>query len=185
MRRQQINTDFRLVTEFLDSPASREDKIEKISRFLDVYKDLSSSQDREIQSMLSRMRDDLEHLQVTVISFSQLPEDIVRGYYSSIRRIEIPGLPEGTRALGRVKIWAYISAQGLIGLQAESIDDTALEVTGPAGIETVKQMIIRKLSTLSLPSPRSKDGVSVRVKDWEILFKVGTFQDKIILLHEG
>lgn len=184
-QRSQIKSDFQQVTEFTGGSASREEKIEKARAFLNTYRNLSAPQDTEILSMLSRVRDDLEHLQVTIISFAQLPEGVVGGYYGLIRRIEIPGLPEGTRALGRIKIWAYITAQGIIGLQAESIDDTALEVTGPAGIETVKQMIIRKLSTLSLPPPRSKDGVSVRVRDWEIVFKVGTFQDKIILLHEG
>lgn len=181
-RQQQIKIDFQQLTEFVDGSAPRAEKIEKCRLFLETYQNLPGPGDTEIRSMIARVRDDMEHLQVRTISFSDLPEELVNGYYERIRRIEIPGLPEGTRALGRIKVWVYVTAVGKIGLQAESIDDTTLEVTGER--DTIKRMIIRKLSTVSLAPPWDAKGISVRISDWEIAFKVGTFQDKIILLHE-
>ncbi|MCP5101848.1 MAG: protein kinase, partial [bacterium] len=184
---RQIKTDFQQLTEFVKGPAAREEKIEKTRQFLETYRELADSgdtKDAAIQSMIVQTRDDLEHLQVRTIPFADLPEDVVSRFYERIRRIEIPGLPQGTRALGRVKIWGYVTAAGTISLQDESIDDTNLEVTGQNAADTIKRMIIRKLAAVSLGPPRDKNGVSVRVKEWEITFKVGTFQDKVILLHE-
>ncbi len=182
-QRDRIKTDYQQLAEFIKGTASRSEKIEKCRLFLETYRDLPAPGDTEIRSMLAGVRDDMEHLQVRTISFTELPEELVQGYYERIRRIEIPGLPVGTRALGRIKVWVYVTAVGKIGLQAESIDDTTLEVTGDRS--TIKRMIIRKLSTVSLSPPWDAKGVSVRIRDWEITFKVGTFQDKIILLHEG
>jgi len=182
-QQHRIKSDFQQLTEFMNGPASREEKIEKCRLFLGTYQNLPTPGDMEIQAMIAGVRDDMEHLQVTTISFTELPGQLVNAYYERIRRIEIAGLPEGTRALGRIKIWVYITAVGKIGLQAESIDDTALEVTGEK--DTIKRMIIRALSALSLAPPRAANGASVRVSDWEISFKVGTFQDRIILTHEA
>lgn len=179
----RIKTDFRQLEEFVNGSASREEKIEKCRLFLETYQNLPAPGDTEIRTMIARVRDDMEHLQVRTIPFTELPEELVNGYYERIRRIEIPGLPDGTRALGRIKVWVYITAVGKIGLQSESIDDTTLEVTGEKN--TIKRMIFRTLSTVSLAPPRDAKGVSVRVREWEITFKVGTFQNKIILLHEG
>ena len=111
-----------------------------------------------------------------------MPEEIIRLYYEKIRRLEIPGLPEGIQALGQVNCRLLVTEKGKILLQ--QIDDTALTVTGQNQQEAVKMMMVKRLNAISLPPPRDKDGAVVRVIDWDVTFKVGTFQNKIILLYE-
>jgi hypothetical protein len=124
----------------------------------------------------------LEQWQVSTVTLQDLPEELINHYYEKIRRIEIPGLPAGVRALGQVNFRLRVTGKGQISIQ--HIDDTRLNVTDQNQAESIKMMMVKKLSTISLPPPRDKSGAAVRIIDWDVTFKVGTFEDKIILLYE-
>jgi hypothetical protein len=183
---QQIKTDSRQLLGFINSPAPREEKIKKSLAFLQTYNHLSpflhQDRDAEILAVISKIQAYLEQWQLNTVRLQDLPEELVNRYYEKIRRIEIPGLPTGVRALGQVNFRLQVTRKGKISIQ--HIDDTRLNVTDQNQAETIKMMMAKKLNTISLPPPRDKSGAVVRITDWEITFKVGTFEDKIILLYE-
>jgi hypothetical protein len=185
MRLQKIKTDFRQLNAFINSTAPREEKIEKSRQFLDTFQKPppNSDRDSEILAMLSQARTYIGQLQVRTVLLTELPRETVNGYYQTLRRIEIPGLPEGIRVLGSLGFGFQVTARGKILIQ--KVDDSALEVTAQNQVEAIKQMIIEKLTSISLAPPRDKNSAPVKINDWEITFKVGTFQNKIILLYEG
>lgn len=179
---QDIKTDFRELTAFLDGPAPQGEKIEKSRLFLEKYKNLSPT-DAETQALISQIQASLGQLQLQTVPMTAVAGEIAAGYNNKIRRIEVPGLPEGVRVLGFIGLKLQVSAKGVIFVQ--SIDDTALKVTDQNQVGAIKQMIARKLNTISLTPPRDKNNNPVKVRDWAVTFKVGTFQSKIILLSEG
>jgi serine/threonine protein kinase len=183
---QQIKTDSRQLMEFINSQAPREEKIKKCLVFLQTYNKLSpflhQDRDAEILAVISRIRAYLEHWQADTITLQDLSKELISRYYEKIRRIEIPGLPAGVRALGQVNFRLHVTGKGKISIQ--HMEDAGLKVTKADQVETIKMMMINKLSTISLPPPRDKSGAAVRIIDWEVTFKVGTFEDKIILLYE-
>lgn len=183
---RQIKTDSRQLLEYINSQAPREEKIKKCLAFLQTYNKLSpflhQDRDAEVLAVISRIQAYLEHWQADSVTLQDLPEELINRYYEKIRRIEIPGLPAGVRALGQVNLRLYVTGKGKISIQ--HIEDAGLKVTDPEQVETIKMMMINKLSTISLPPPRDKSGAAVRIIDWEVTFKVGTFEDKIILLYE-
>ncbi|MDQ1352914.1 MAG: Non-specific serine/threonine protein kinase [Acidobacteriota bacterium] len=179
---RDIKTDFRELTAFLDGPAPQGEKIEKSRLFLEKYKDLSNA-DAETAALISQIQAALNQLQLRTVPMTDVAGEIATGYNNKIRRVEVPGLPEGIRVLGFIRLKLQVSAKGVISVQ--SIDDTALKVTDQSQVEPIKQMIVRKLNTVSLPPPRDKSNAPVKVRDWPVTFKVGTFQSKIILLSEG
>jgi serine/threonine protein kinase len=184
---QQIKTDSRQLLEFINSQAPREEKIKKCLAFLQTYNKLSpflhQDRDAEILTVISQIQAYLEQWQVNSVTLQDLPEELINRYYEKIRRIEIPGLPAGVRALGQVNFRLRVTGKGQISIQ--HIDDTHLNVTGQNQAETIKMMMVKKLNTIFLPPPRDKSGAAVRIIDWEVTFKVGTFEDKIILLYEA
>jgi hypothetical protein len=183
---QQIRTDSRQLLEFINSQAPREEKIKKCLVFLQTYNQLSpflhQDRDAEVLAVISRIQAYLEHWQADSVTLQDLPEELIKRYYEKIRRIEIPGLPAGVRALGQVNFRLHVTGKGKISIQ--HMEDAGLKVTDPGQVETIKMMMINKLSTISFPPPRDKSGEAVRIIDWEVTFKVGTFEDKIILLYE-
>ena len=183
---QQIKTDSWQLLEFINSPASREEKIKKCLAFLQTYNQLSpflhQDRDVEILAVISQIQAYLEQWQLDTVTIQDLPEELVSRYYEKIRRIEIPGLPAGVRALGQVIFRLQVTGKGQISVQ--HIDDSSLTVTDQSQEETIKMMMIKKLNTVFLPPPSDKSGAAVRIIDWEVTFKVGTFEDKIILLYE-
>lgn len=181
-RNQDIKTDFRELTAFLDGPALQGEKIEKSRLFLEKYKSLSDT-DAETQALISQIQASLDQFQLKAVPMTDVAGEIVTGYNNKIRRVEVPGLPEGIRVLGFIRLKLQVSAKGTIFVQ--TIDDTALKVTDQNQVAAIKQMITKKLNTVSLAPPRDKNNASVKVKDWAVTFKVGTFQSKIILLNEG
>lgn len=185
---QNIKTDFGELTTFLEGPAPQSEKIEKSRLFLEKYRDLATvtplaNVDTETAGMVSQIRDALEQMQVKSVPISEVNEEIATGYYNKIRRIEIPGLTEGIRVLGSIRLKFQVTAKGTISVQ--TIDVTALKITGQINIDAIKQIIIKKLITVPLAPPRDKSNAPVKVKEWDVMFKVGTFQDKIILRNEG
>jgi len=183
---QQIKTDSRQLLEFINSPAPREEKIKKCLAFLQTYNKLSpflrQDRDAQILAVISQIQDYLEQWQLNTVRLQDLPEELIDRYYEKIRRIEIPGLPAGVRALGQVGFRLRVTGKGKISIQ--HIDDSYLNVTDQSREETVKMMMVKKLNTISLPPPRDKSGAAARIIDWDVRFKVGTFKDKIILLCE-
>jgi len=183
---QQIKTDSRQLLEFINSRAPREEKIKKCLAFLQTYNQLSSflrqDRDAEILAVISQIQSYLEQWQLDTATIQDLPEELVSRYYEKIRRIEIPGLPAGVQALGQVNFRLQVTGKGQISVQ--HIDDTRLTVTDQSQEETIKIMMVKKLNTVSLPPPNNKSGTAVRITDWKVTFKVGTFEDKIILLYE-
>lgn len=183
---QQIKSDSRQLLEFINSQAPREEKIKKCLAFLQTYNKLSpflhQDRDAEVLAVISQIQAYLEHWQADSVTLQDLPEELINRYYEKIRRIEIPGLPTGVRALGQVNFRLHVTGKGKISIQ--HIEDAGLKVTDPGQVETIKMMMIDKLSTISLPPPRDKSGAAVRIIDWQVTFKVGTFEDKIILLYE-
>lgn len=183
---KQIKTDSRQLLEFINTQAPREEKIKKCLAFLQTYNKLSpflhQDRDAEVLAVISRIQAYLEHWQADSVTLQDLPEELIDQYYEKIRRIEIPGLPTGVRALGQVKFRLRVTGKGKISIQ--HIDDSYLNVTDQSQEETVKMMIVKKLNTISLPPPRDKSGAAARIIDWDVTFKVGTFKDKIILLCE-
>jgi len=183
---QQIKTDSRQLLEFINSRAPREEKIKKCLEFLHTYNQLSSflrqDRDAEILAVISQIQLYLEQWQLDTVTIQDLPEELIGRYYQKIRRIEIPGLPAGVRALGKVKFRLQVTGKGQISVQ--HIDGTSLTVTDQSQVETIKMMMVKKLNTIFLPPPSDKSGAAVRIIDWEVTFKVGTFEDKIILLYE-
>jgi len=182
VQNQDIKNDFRELTAFLEDPATQGEKIEKSRLFLEKYKSLSDA-DAETQALISQIQAGLDQLQLKSVPMTDVAGEIVTGYYNKIRRVEVPGLPEGVRVLGILRLKLQVSAKGIISVQ--TIDDTALKVTDQNQAAAIKQMIVRKLNTVSLASPRDKNNAPVKVRDWPVTFKVGTFQSKIILLSEG
>ena len=184
---QYIKTDAQQLMEFLNSPAPRGEKIKKCLEFLQTYNSISpflqQDRDDEILAVIAQIQAYLEQLQVRAVMLEELPETIVNPYYERIRRIEIPGLPPAVRALGHVNVRFRVTVRGKVFVQR--IDDTGLKVTGQNHVETVKGMIKKKLSNIYLVPPKDKSGAAVRIIDWDVTFKVGTFQDKIILLYEA
>lgn len=181
-----IKIDSRQIRDFIQGQASREEKIEKCRQFLEKYKNFSHlemNMNSEAQVQISQIRTLLEKLQAKSVTLNQLPKEIIDSYYGKIRRIEIPGLPRGIQVLGRIRLRFQVTEIGQ--LNPLYIDDTGLNLTDQNQFETINTMIIKKLTGISLPPPRDKSGSPVKVKDWEVTFKVGTFQRKIILLHEG
>lgn len=181
-RSQNIKNDFRELTVFLDGPAPQGEKIEKSRLFLEKYKSLSDGNE-ETQALISQIQAGLDQLQLKAVPMTDVAGEIATGYYNKIRRVEVPGLPEGIRVLGFIRLKLQVSVKGTVFVQ--SIDDTALKVTDQNQVEAIKQMIVRKLNTVSLAPPRDKNNAPVKVRDWPVTFKVGTFQSKIILLSEG
>jgi serine/threonine protein kinase len=183
---QQIKTDSRQLLEFINSQAPREEKIKKCLAFLQTYNKLSPflDQDRDTEALavISQIQAYLEQWQGSTVTIQDLPEELINLYYEKIRRIEIPGLPAGVQALGQVNFRLRVTGKGRISIR--HIDDTRLNVTDQNQAETIKIMMVKKLSTISLPPPRDKSGTAVRIIDWEVTFKVGTFENKIILLYE-
>jgi serine/threonine protein kinase len=183
---QQIKSDSRQLLEFINSPAPREEKIKKCLEFLQTYNKLSpflhQDRDAEILAVISQIQTYLEQWQLDTVTIQDLPEELVNRYYEKIRRIEIPGLPAGVRALGQVGFRLQVTGKGQISVQ--HIDETRLTVTDQSQVDTIKRMIVKKLNTVFLPPPSNKSGAAVRIIDWEVTFKVGTFEDKIILLYE-
>ncbi|MCX6582622.1 MAG: serine/threonine-protein kinase [Candidatus Aminicenantes bacterium] len=182
VQNQDIKNDSRELTAFLEGPATQGEKIEKSRLFLEKYKSLSDA-DTETQALISQIQAGLDQLQLKSVPMTDVAGEIVTGYYNKIRRVEVPGLPEGIRVLGILRLKLQVSAKGTISVQ--TIDDTALKITDQNQAAAIKQMIVRKLNTVSLASPRDKNNAPVKVKDWPVTFKVGTFQSKIILLNEG
>jgi predicted Ser/Thr protein kinase len=179
-----IKTDSLHIREFIRGQAPREEKIEKCRQFLEKYKNFSDpDMNSETMARISQIRGFLEQLQAKSVTLNRLPKEIIDSYYGKIRRIEIPGLPRGIQVLGRIRLRFQVTEIGQLNLLY--IDDTGLNLTDQNQLETINTKIIKKLTGISLPPPRDKNGSPVKVKDWEVTFKVGTFQDKIILLHEG
>jgi predicted Ser/Thr protein kinase len=183
-----IKTDSGQVREFIRGQASQEEKIETCRQFLEKYKNFSDpavngDMNAETLAQVSRIRGLLEQLQARSVTLNQLPKEIIDSYYGKIRRIEIPGLPRGIQVLGRIRLRFQVTEKGQ--LNPLYIDDTGLNLTDQDRLKTINTMIITKMGGISLPPPRDKSGSPVKVKDWEVTFKVGTFQNKIILLHEG
>ncbi|NIM17151.1 MAG: protein kinase [Candidatus Aminicenantes bacterium] len=179
-----IKTDSRQIQEFIQGQAPREEKIEKCRQFLEKYKDFSDLDvNSETLAQISQIRSLLVQLQAKSVTLSHLPKGIIDSYYGKIRRIEIPGLPRGIQVLGRIRLRFQVTEKGQ--LNPLYIDDTGLNLTDQNQLKTINTMIIKKLSGISLAPPRDKSGSPVKVKAWEVTFKVGTFQSKIILLHEG
>ncbi len=183
---QQIKTDSRQLLEFINSQAPREEKIKKCLAFLQTYSKLSPflhpDRDAEILAVISQIQVYLEQWQLDTVTLQDLPQELIDRYYEKIRRIEIPGLPAGVQALGQVTFRLGVTGKGQISIQ--HIDDTRLTITSQDQLQTIKMMMVKKLSTIYLPPPRDKSGAAVRLINWEITFKVGTFEDKIILLYE-
>ncbi len=183
---RQIKTDSRHLLEFINSQAPRKEKTKKCLAFLQTYNKLSpflhQDRDAEILAVISQIQAYLEQWQVDAVTLQDLPEELINRYYEKIRRIEIPGLPAGVRALGQVNLKLQVTGKGQISIQ--HIDDARLNVTDQNQLETIKIMMVKKLNAISLPPPRDKSGAAVRIIDWEVTFKVGTFEDKIILLYE-
>jgi hypothetical protein len=183
---QQIKSDSRQLLEFINSRAPREEKIKKCLAFLQTYNQLSpflhQDRDAEILAVISQIQAYLEQWQLDTVTIQDLPEELVNRYYEKIRRIEIPGLPTGVRALGQVILRLQVTGKGQISVQ--HIDDSSLTVTDQSQEETIKMMMVKKLNTVFLPPPSDKSGAAARIIDWEVTFKVGTFEDKIILLYE-
>jgi predicted Ser/Thr protein kinase len=181
-----IKIDSRQIREFIRGQAPREEKIEKCQQFLEKYKKFSQlemNMKSEALVQISQIRSLLEHLQAKSVTLNQLPKGIIDSYYDKIRRIEIPGLPRGIQVLGRIRFRFRVTEIGQ--LNPLYIDDTGLNLTDQNQLETINKMIIKKLTGISLPPPRDKNSSPVKVQNWEVTFKVGTFQSKIILLHEG
>jgi hypothetical protein len=183
---QQIQADSQALLEFINSQAPREEKIKKCLTFLQKYRSLApflhQDKDAEILAVITQIQSYLEQLQIKRVTVKDLPEETIHLYYETIRRIEIPGLPEGIQALGQVNCRLLVTEKGKILVQ--QIEADALTVTGQNREEAIKMMMVKRLNAISLPPPRDKNGEAVRVIDWDVTFKVGTFQDKIILLYE-
>jgi predicted Ser/Thr protein kinase len=179
---QDIKNDFTALTAFLDGPAPQNEKVEKSRLFLDKYKSVSDA-NSENQALISQIQSSLDQLQLRAVPITAVADEIAAGYNNKIRRVEAPGLPEGVRVLGSIGLKLQVSAKGTISVQ--SIDDSALKVSDQNQQEAIKQMIVRKLNTVSLTPPRDKNNAPVKVRDWPVTFKVGTFQSKMILLNEG
>jgi serine/threonine protein kinase len=183
---QIIKIDFQELTAFLNSPAAQSEKIEKSRLFLEKYKSFTISNnpmDTEALGMISQIQDSLAQMQVKTILPSEADNETMTGYYNKLRRIEVPGLAEGTRVLGSIQMQLQVTAKGVISVQ--SLDIGALKLYGTANVETIKQMIIKKIITISLSAPRDKNNAPAKIKDWDVIFKIGTFQNKIILRNEG
>jgi serine/threonine protein kinase len=183
---QQIKTDSRQLLEFINSPAPREEKIKKCLAFLQTYNKLypflRQDRDAQVLAVISQIQAYLDQWQLNPVRLQDLPKELINRYYEKIRRIEISGLPTGVRALGQVNFKLQVTGKGKISIQ--QIDDTRLNVTDQNQAETIKMMMANKLNTIALPPPRDKSGAAVRIIDWDVTFKVGTFEDKIILLYE-
>jgi hypothetical protein len=183
-----VKTDSGQVRELIQGQAGQEEKIEKCRQFLEKYKNLSDPAvngdiNAETRARVSQIRGLLEQLQARFVTLDQLPKEIIDRYYGKIRRIEIPGLPRGIQVLGRIRLRFQVTEKGQ--LHPLYIDDTGLNLTDQDRLKTINTMIVTKMGGISLPPPRDKSGSPVKVRDWEVTFKVGTFQGKIILLHEG
>jgi hypothetical protein len=183
---RQIKAEAQTLLEFIDSQGPREEKIKRCQAFLQQYQPLSPflhpEKDAGILTAILQIQTHLQQLQIRRINLQELPQETIHLYYDKIRRIEIPGLPEGAQALGQVNCKLLVTEKGKVLVQ--QWEDNDLTVTGAGQAAAVKEMMVKRLNTLSLPLPRDKNGAPVRVIDWEVTFKVGTFQNKIILLYE-
>jgi predicted Ser/Thr protein kinase len=188
-RRREITTeiikiDFQQLREFIQGQASREEKTGKCRQLLEKYKNSTTlDMGSESLALVSQIRGLLDQLQARSAVLTDLPGGIIDSYYAKIRRIEVSGLPDGIQVLGRIKFRFQVTEKGQ--LNTLYFDDTGLNLTDQAQLRTINTMILKKLNGISLPPPRDNNGSPVKVDNWEVTFKVGTFQDKIILLHEG
>jgi hypothetical protein len=168
--------------EFLDGPAARDEKIEKCREFLEKYRRIPPGSAPGAVEQVAQIRRILGQLLARTVAIDDLAPGIAARYHEKLRRVEIPGLPEGIQVLGRIRFRLRVTDKGQIDILY--FDDTGLNLTDQKRLQTVNQMIIKKLSAVTLAPPRDKSGAAARVENWEINFKVGTFQRKIILLRE-
>lgn len=108
-----------------------------------------------------------------------LPRDLRSHYLEELRRVKVLKLKDGIKVAGQFNLIFSVNQSGQIKIQA--FDDRRLRVSPGKEKANVKEMISRKICSISLPPPEDKQGMPVTLVDWTLTFEVGTFIGKIIL----
>ncbi len=182
-----LRNDTENVIQFIGSLASDDEKKTKCREFLANYGSVIDGNTIEIDdstlSKISRIKAFLNESENKTLSISELSPGIVNGFDEQLRRIEIPDIPESLRVMGRIAITIQVDKNGKLSVSNVNIAD--LTLSDPQSQELIKRSITKKMSRISLTSPKDKKGASVSVKPWTIRYKVGKYLNKLILTREG
>ncbi len=178
-----LKKELKELLDFVKSSAPQDAKSRRLRQFQDRFGDRMLQPASEIRELWEQARTAMQTVEVRTVTPAALPGPLAVRYSELTRRIEVPGLPEGIQVLGHIRLRLSVSETGRLSAQVR--DASQLKAGGASGNEQVKGMILRRFKSLILPPPRDKNNRSVRVNQWDALFKIGTFQDKIILLYQS
>ncbi len=116
---------------------------------------------------------------IRTINLINLPRELSTGYHKKMERIVIPDLPSGVKVMGPVSFNFSIDEKGNLGLKRFS--HPRLKVVPKLNRQRVLKMILDKVNDITLAAPRDEQGQPVKVENWRLLYRVGTFAGKIIL----
>lgn len=116
---------------------------------------------------------------IRTVNLIELPRELSTGYHEKMDRIIIPNLPQGVKVMGPVGFNFSIDEKGHLGLKRFS--HPRLVVLPKLKRQRVLKMILDKINDITLAPPRDEQGQPVKVENWRLLYRVGTFAGKIIL----
>ena len=114
-----------------------------------------------------------------VVKMIQVPRDMVRAYIGRMDRLVVNLLPRGVKVMGTLTAVLTIQADGQVRV-VKSLD-TGVKVIPALRANMVRRLMANRLNSIRLTPPRDKAGKPVRVEDWRLSYRVGTYEGRIIL----
>ncbi len=142
-----------------------------------LEKEIKTKRDEALKKEQERI--EKEKSKVKTVNLADLSREMIAKINKEIKRIEVLNLPKGIKVGGEIELNLSIDEKGHIHIKR--LNDTWLRVTPEEKKEMVKNMILTKISKISLIPPKDETGEPVIIENWRKKFKVGTFMGKIIL----
>jgi len=117
---------------------------------------------------------------VKTLNLPDLPPKIQIEYMQKTKIIRIINLQETIKAKGQINLTLTVNERGVIIVQG-FIDKLLIVIPGEKR-NIVKKLILSGIQKVSFIPPKDSNGLPVKVKNWNLNFRVATLGDRIILI---
>lgn len=120
---------------------------------------------------------------VRTVNLIDLPRELNIGYNDKMKRIVISDLPPGVKALGPIGFNFSIDEKGCLSII--KMNQLGLKIIPKMSRRRVVKMILDEINKIILAPPKDTNGQPVKVGNWRLFYRVGTFEGKIILTRRS
>lgn len=113
------------------------------------------------------------------VKLTRLPPGLIAQYKEKIKKIYVRDLPGDVKAMGQITLSLTVDGKG--NPRIRNFEDIELIVIPAGEKDTVKNLISKKIKSISFEPPKDKQGFPVNLEKWRLTFKVAYFGKKIIL----